>query len=318
MLKTHAFVICLLVGAAGAATPVLAEPAKAPASGAPAKAEGVNLTPKFKTGEAFTLEQRTVRKDLTTIPNMGGEGKPQSMETSVDQTATYEVKVEGANAEGATLRLELAKVVVSAKLPQGSFTWDSTSPPDDKDLSNPVIVAFKPVVGAITMIGLGPDGSIKTITPDARLQPPSPGALQPAVTSLVGVDQMRMRWSTILSIKDSEGPAAVGSTWKNTRFLNSPPLGKFEFTTNNTLKSVEGPIAKVEFTGGIKLGDLTESQKAQGSVQKGELSGSVEWDTETGMARTHRWVQNAVLEANASGIKIIRSTDLDVTTRRVK
>jgi hypothetical protein len=310
--------LVLALTAGSAATLAFAEPAKAEPSkteptkaAAPASGERVDLTPRFKQGQTFTITQKTVRKELQTVANM-------KVETNVESAATYAVTVEGASADGASLRLELTGLKVKATIPAGAYEWDSTNPPDDKDLSNPALMAYKPVLGSVTTITLSADGSIKDVKRDSRLQDPAPGHLMSAVSGFTNPDLMRLRWGTVFSIHDGTEPVAVGSTWDNTDTQNAPPVGKFVYATKNTLKSVDGGVAKIDITGEGKLEELSKDQPSQGTLKKATLSGSAEWSLTDHLFTTHVWNQSVTLEINAGGLTPVRSTDLVITTTRSK
>src|ERR1043165_7834909 len=56
----------------------------------------------------------------------GPDEKPASSTTSVDQTATFELRVTEASETGASLELEFKSIQCTAELSQGKFSWDST------------------------------------------------------------------------------------------------------------------------------------------------------------------------------------------------
>jgi hypothetical protein len=248
--------------------------------------------------------------------NSPSAGAGMSSTTTVDQTATYELRVKEASDKGATLELELKSVVASATLPQGKYTWDSSTPPDDKDAGNPILVALRPVVGAVLTIKLGAEGNITSVDGDSRVNLNVRGPLAPNVQALVGPDGIRLRWGAVLWIKDGRTPATVGQTWTNTDTMPNPAVGKFSYVTNNTLRSVKDGIADIGIAGDVKLGAMDDGKAPAGTVKDQSIKGSCKWDVAAGAVKTYEVEQKQTLDINAGGFAVSRTSEFTVTTTR--
>lgn len=235
---------------------------------------------------------------------------------SVDQTATYELRVIEAGDSGAQLELELKAIKASAVVPQGQFNWDSAQPRDDSEVNNPIAVSYRPIIGAVTKLAVDGNGNITTVTPDPRVNLNPRGPLAPMVQSLVGPEIVRVRFANVLSIKDGKEPAKVGDTWKNVDELSAAAVGRFVLTTNNTLKSMTGDTAMIEIVGDVALAPGADGKPAQGTLKEQSLKGRADWDAKTGWVKSHTIEQKQVLELNAAGFAVTRSTEMKVTTTR--
>jgi len=245
-------------------------------------------------------------------------GAPNSSQTlNVDQTAKYELRVIEASDTGASLELELKSIKATAEVASGKFTWDSSAPLDDKDRNNAVLAAYRPIVGSITRIKIGPDGNFTSVQPDPGLNPQGiRGPLASMIQQLVGADGVRLRWSAILWVKDGRQPATVGQTWTNTDEVVFPAVGRFIYTTNNTLKSVKADVADIQFTGDVKLTGAEAGKAPSGAVRDQHLAGSCTWDVAAGMVKSHTWDQKYTIDVDASGFHVSRASEFTVTTTR--
>jgi hypothetical protein len=227
--------------------------------------------------------------------------------------------VEEASESGTVVALEITGIVMKAELPQGKFEWDSAQPADDKDLSNPIVLAFKPVMNSVTRVHLGKDGRVTDVKTDSNMIAPSRGALQPFVTQLVGADQGRLRWGSILWIHPGSEPLAVGSTWATSETLNATTIGgKFVYDTTGTLKGVKDGMAEIELAGKLALLPLEKDKEPVGTMSEPRASGSAVWDTRHGRVKAHEWKQAYTLNVNASGIPVVRSIDTRTETKVVE
>ncbi len=242
---------------------------------------------------------------------------PMSSVTTVDQTAIYELRVTEASEQGAAMELELKSVVATAQLPQGKFTWDSTPTPDDKDAANPILMALRPIVGAVMKFKVGPDGNILAVEPDARITATPNGPLSPMVQQLVGADGVRLRFGPVIWIKDGREPAMVGKPWNNSDEMFHKNIGKFTYETTNTVKSVKDDAAQIDIAGVVKLSGLEEGMPAAGTLKEQMVKGSCVWDTKAGIAKSHTWEQKTVLDMKVGGaFDVVRSSEFTVTMTR--
>ncbi len=235
---------------------------------------------------------------------------------SVDQTATYELRVVEAGEKGVQLELELKAIKATAVVPQGQFNWDSAQPRDDSEVNNPIAMSYRPILNAVTKITVDASGNISNVTPDPRVNLNPRGPLAPMVQALVGPELVRVRFANVLSIKDGKEPAKVGDSWKNVDELSAAAVGRFVLTTNNTLKSVNGDMAMLDIAGDVALAPGADGKPAQGTLREQALKGKAEWDVKSGWMKSHTIEQKQVLELNAAGFAVTRSTNMTVTTTR--
>lgn len=293
------------------------------AAKAPATAGAVDLRPKFQAGQTAKFTQRIDRADTMSLNTAGQPGAEKSeappvmrQTTRIDHTLEYTLKVESASPEGTTLTIELTGVKAAAELRRGKFEWDSASPPDDKDAENPVIAAFKPIVGSVTRLILDKDGRITDVTPDPRLRVGSNPEFASVVQALTMSEPIKARWAPILSIKDGQEPAAVGSSWTEVTEIANQAIGRFEQTLTSTLKSVEGDTATIGIVGDLKLLPFAADKPAQGSLSDIKIAGSAKWDAKAGMIAEHEFSQQSTINISAGGIPVVRTTELKVQTKR--
>ena len=301
-----------------------AEPAPTPAAAASTdSAAAVDLRPRFKAGDTHRFSQRIVRTDTMSL-STGGQpmgdkpGVPPVMRqsTKIDQTVDFVLKVESASAEGASLTLEIAGIKAAADMTKGRFEWDSSAPADDKDASNPVLGAYKPLVGSVTRLTLDKDGRITDVSTDARLPAAPRNEFATPVMGLATAEQIKARWSSLLAVRPAAEPAAVGSTWTQTSVIANPSVGRFETDQLYTLKSVQGDAANLDIAGTLKLLPFAADKPAQGSFSDAKASGSAIWDLKAGLIREQIWTQQSTLSVNAGGMPIVRDSDIRIETRR--
>lgn len=295
----------------------------ADAAKAPANVGAVDLRPRFTAGQTIKFTQRTLRTDTMSLSTGGqpagdkpGVAPVMRQSTKIDQTIDYTLKVESASAEGAALSLEITAIKAAAELAKGKFEWDSSSPADDKDASNPVLGAYKPVVGSVTRLTLDKNGQISDVSTDARLPAAPRNEFATPIMGLTSADQIKARWSGVLAVKPGSEPAAVGATWTQTTVIPNASVGRFETDQAYTLKSVEGDLAKLDIAGTLKLLPFAADRPAQGTFSDPKASGSAVWDLKAGMIREQVWTQQATLNVNAGGMPIVRDSDVRVETRR--
>lgn len=306
----------------GGALPEM-KPAEKPAIGNPPEAPKPANAPSDKPAEkpadaskepAKTEPAKT--EPAKTEPSPQKQAQGMSSTTSIDQTAEYEVRVISASEEGAELELELKAVKASATVPSGDFNWDSTAPRDDSEIVNPIAQAFRPIIGAVLKISVNADGNISSVQPDPRVNPNSRGPLAPNIQALVGPDLVRVRWNSVLWVKDGRKPANAGEKWTNTDELNAAAVGKYAFVTNNTLASVKDGVAAITFEGRIELAGAEPGKNPAGTIKDQMLKGMVEWDTTSGSTKKFVHEQRQTLDINAMGIPVTRVSDFVVTTTR--
>jgi hypothetical protein len=246
-------------------------------------------------------------------PSAPGQDKTMMRQSwTIDQTAVYELRVIGASEAGATLELELKSIEASADLPAGKQTWKNDQPEDDKDQSNAVLQAYKPIVGGILKITMDGQGKVVDVAGDPRIRVEVGGTLAPMVQVMVGPDLVKARWGPTVWIKDGREAATVGQSWKNTEEVPNRALGNFVYETTNTLKSVKDGIAEIEITGDIKLVPKADGKSAQATLTEHSISGSAKWDVKAGMVKSVTTIEKTHLDVNAMGIPVAR--DLDSTT----
>jgi outer membrane biosynthesis protein TonB len=305
--------------------PVPEKPAEKPAEGGkdapkgePSKADAPKSEPAKADSPKTEPAKSEPAKDSKPAAAQPPSGPMTSTQTT-DQTATYELRVLDADAKGATFELELKSVVATAELPAGKFTWDSAPTADDKDAANPILVAFRPIVGAVMKIAVGPDGNITKVEPDAQRYPATPpgGPLAPMVQQLIGVDGVRLRFGPALWIKDGREPTAVGKTWTNSDEMIFRAVGKFTYESTNTLKSVKDDAAQIDISGVVKLGGTDDGKPAQGTLKEQSARGSCVWDVKAGLVKSHVWEQKTVLALKVGGaFDVVRTSEFTVTTTR--
>jgi hypothetical protein len=235
---------------------------------------------------------------------------------SIDQTATYEVRVSAADDKAYTLELELKGIVASATLPNGKAAWNSDQPADDKDTSNPLIMAYKPIIGNVSHLTMSTQGAITAVQPDPRINLRPIGTLAPMIQLMCAPDMVKFRWGPILWPKDGREPATVGSSWKNVEEVPNAAIGRFVYTTTNTLKGVKDDLASIDFTGEIGLVPLENMKAAQGTITEQVLKGSTEFDTKFGMTKSQTWHEKTRLDVNAMGWPVKFEKEFDCTTTR--
>ncbi len=242
---------------------------------------------------------------------------PMSSTQTVDQTAMYELRVIEADDKGTLMELELKSVVATAELPQGKYTWDSVPTADDKDASNPIMGAFRPIVGAVVKIKVGADGNILEVQPDSRIATMPGGPLAPMAQQLVGIDGVRLRFGPVIWIKDGREAATIGKPWTNSDEMFFKAVGKFTYETTNTVKSAKDNGAAIDIAGVIKLGGIEEGKPAAGTLKEQMAKGSCTWDTKAGNCKSHTWEQKTVLDLKVGGaFDVVRSSEFTVTTTR--
>lgn len=281
--------------------------AKAPASG-----ERVDLTPRYQTGESIRFSQHIVRKDEMSVKS----GGPEKMVLSIDQTVEYTLRVEAASESSTSLALEITKIKASAVAPQGKYDWDSSAPADDQDVNNPVAVAFRSLVGSVMQLTLDKDGNITDVKADSKLGPPARGAMQPFVVNLIGTDQVKARWGSILWVKPGREPAAVGSSWTRADSAVAAALGaKFVTETTATLKGVKDGAAEISTSGKYVLEALEKGKEPAATMSDTKAEGSVLWNTKAGRVQDHTWNQWYTMNVNAQGMAVVRTIELKTETK---
>jgi hypothetical protein len=236
---------------------------------------------------------------------------------SIDQTATYELRVTSAAEAGIMMELELKGIVASAELPGGKATWNSDQPPDDKDMSNPLITTYKPLIGAVAKISMSNDGNITQVLPDPRVNlGRQNGPLAPMVQLMCSPNMVKFRWGPIIWPKDGREPATVGTAWKNVEEVPNPAIGRFVYTTTNTVKSVKDNMAQMDFTGEIGLVPLENMKSTPGTISEQMVKGTVLFDTKFGLIKSQTWQEKTLLDVNAMGFPVKRELKLDCTTTR--
>ena len=290
-------------------------------------AEGTKESPKGDASKADPAMPNATKPDASKPePGKTEAGKteapkaapgPMSSTQTVDQTAIYELRVVEADDKGASMELELKSVVAKAELPQGKFTWDSAPTPDEKDAANPILVAFRPIVGAVVKIKVGADGNILEVQQDSRIATMPGGPLAPMAQQLVGADGVRLRFGPVIWIKDGREPAAVGTPWTNSDEMFFKAVGKFTYESTNTIKSVKDGVAMIDIAGVVKLGGIEEGKPASGTLKDQSLKGACVWDTKAGLAKSHICEQKTVLDLKVGGaFDVVRTSEFTVTTTR--
>ncbi len=298
----------------GAKEPAKADPAKAdaPKTDAP-KSDPAKTDPaKPEAPKAEAAKAEAPKAD----PPKPAAG-PLSSTTTFDQIATYELRVTDAGDKGVSMDVELKAVACTAELSSGKFTWNSETPEDDKDVKNPVMMSFRPIIGAVLKINVGPDGNIVGVTPDARVNINGRSPLAAMVQQLASADGIRLRFGSVLWIKDGHEPATTGKPWTNTDELFFAAVGKFVHLSSNTLKSVKDGLAQIDITGQISLVGAEAGKPPAGTLKEQYLKGACTWDTKAGLVKSHTWEQKTTMDLRAAGaFDVIRSSEFSVTTTR--
>jgi hypothetical protein len=224
----------------------------------------------------------------------------------------YELRVVSASEKGASLELELKSVDATAELPQGKASWKNDQPEDDKDQSNAVLKAYKPIVGGILKLTVDAGGNIVDAQGDPRIRLDMRGILAPMVQTMVGPDLVKARWGAVLWIKDGHEAASVGKSWTNAEEVPNPALGKFVYETTNTLKGVKDGLAQIDITGDIRLVPKDPTKGSAGTLTEHSIAGSAVWDVKAGMIKSYTSTEKTHLDVNAMGIPVAR--DLESTT----
>ena len=298
------------------------EPAKSePAKADPAKPDASKAdAPKSDPARTDPAKPDATKAEPTKSDPANAEPPKTASKTSVttyDQIATYEARVTDAGAPGVSMDLELKAIVCTAEIPSGKFTWDSATPADEKDAKNPVLMSFRPIVGATLKVKIGPDGNITSVEPDSRVSINGRSSLAPMIQQLVGADSVRLRFGSLLWIKDGREAASIGKPWTNTDELYFATVGKFVHVTSNTLKSVKDDAAQIDIVGEIKLEGLEPGKPPAGELREQSLKGSCVWDLKAGLVKSHIWVQKTTLSAKAFGaFDALRTSEVTVTTTR--
>ena len=236
--------------------------------------------------------------------------------TIVDQTATYELRVIEASESGTSLELELKSITATMEQGPEKSSWNSEAPADDKDAANPILRSYRPIVGAVAKIKLGADGAVAGVEQDARLNLNTSVPLAAQVGQLVGADGLRLRWSMILCPKSGRDAAVAGQTWTSTDELMFRQVGRFTYLTTSTLKGAKGGEANIDITGEVKLGPTPDGKPPTGKMKDNRLAGSTLWDTTVGLAKSNKWEQKTILDINAGGFEVVKTSEFTVTTTR--
>ena len=310
--------ICVCAGVATAqhgGTPGAAKPAAAQTAGA------VSLTPKYQAGQELTFVQHTVRTDEMSLKGMGEQT------TAFDATAVWKVKIADASETGVEIDLQMESIKATfdrnAKVDpalgnagaQPPVKWDSTAPGADADKNNPIMQAFRPLVGLPLKVKLGADGNISTVTGSEGVKPGS-GALVGIAYTMVAQDHVKARWGQILWIKDGRVPASVGQSWQDVDLLSAGSLGRNKITWTRTLKGVDKDEATVLLDGKYELVGADDKTPPTAHVSDASMTGDCRWDLKAGNCKSLEVHQKSTISGNAQGFETSKKSDVTVTTTR--
>lgn len=303
---------CAMLVTAPVAWAAVGAPAHVEAGAEMLRADTVNLTPKYVKGQSVQLQQQVKRVNIMEL-SMGKD------EQRVEQTARFELRVADVTDGKTKLELELKSVTSKAKIAKGEFTWDSTQPEDDKDQNNPLTQSYRPIIGAVTTIVLDAKGNIEQITADPRVNVGviSRSPVAAAVMGLVNPDLVRVSFAPMLWIKEGAEPAKVGQTWNDSESWASPGIGKWTMKLTNTLKKASAESADIDVTGDLTLGAPEDGKASTFKLVNPEAKGTAVWDLGAGMIKSYAWKQKFTLDGEAQGLKITRSSEVDMVTTRL-
>ncbi|MFT3683381.1 MAG: DUF6263 family protein [Phycisphaerales bacterium] len=257
---------------------------------APAKSDGkVDLRPKFELGDVvrYTLRQTSDQ----VVPNQADPKDPNK--THQERTIGLKMSTKAVDKETGEATVEIVYETVKAKIdgPLGLVEFDSTKPPakgtptkksdDPLDaINDAVLESFKKMVGTTMTMKVAKDGRIISITGGESLAPD----IIPGLTQAWG-DSMKQLGGLFgpINSKSSagfDGTARVGERWTHTDGVTLGPLGGLDILTNYELRSAQGSVAKVYFTGLAQKKSAGEGSPI--AVDDAKHNGQYAWDTRRG------------------------------------
>jgi hypothetical protein len=271
---------------------------------AAARAQQVDLSPKFVKGQEtkFTME--------TSSTSSTGVGKNAAETNTMKMEVRFALKVKEADPEaGSTVDLVYERVKVATTLGTGIEEFDSDKPAS-ADGSSELAPLMRPLVGMTLTLTLDPAGNITKVTGGEGLMPFSPAA---NLGQAAGVKQLI---GPVFSPKKSPGKVSVGETWENVDKLDTGMMGAFKMVTKHTLKSAAGGDARVSFTGTIE--PASESPGVGGiEIKNSRYDGEYVWDLEAGMLRTMTSKMSLRFEGDVGGEAVSATSEGETKVTRL-
>lgn len=237
-----------------------------------------------------------------------------NLDQSMLQSVDLRMKVVDTNPEGgAVVHLIYDSLKLSMNSDGAKTEFDSARP-KEKDGSDPIAAALRPIVGATLVLTLDRDGNITKVEGGENLLPA--GTLSPA-DSLTNPAAVKEAWGPIFTTRRSTGKAAVGETWTTTDSMNQSLIGSFLITTENRLKSHNSANALVEFKGKITPGPESAGAGIGIQIKDSKHEGAYTWDTQRGQLKDLSMTQTLDVEVNLGGSTITSKQDSKTTIKRV-
>jgi hypothetical protein len=271
---------------------------------AAARAQQVDLTPKFVKGQETKFTMETSSTSSTAVGKNAAEKNTMKMEVR------FALKVKDSNPEtGSTVDLVYERVKVATTLGTGIEEFDSDKPAS-QDAASELAPLMRPLVGMTLTLTVDPAGNITKVTGGEALAPLSPAANLGQAT---GVKQLI---GPLFSPKNSPGKVSVGETWENVDKLDTGMMGAFKMVTKHTLKSATGGDARVSFTGTIE--PASESPAPAGiEIKNSRYDGEYVWDLERGMLRTMASKMSLRFEGDLAGETVSATSEGETKVTRL-
>ena len=269
-----------------------------------ARAQQVDLAPRFEKGQETKFQMETSSTSTTSVGKEAAEANTMKMEVR------FALKVKDANPEtGSTVDLVYERVKIATTLGTGIVEFDSEKPAS-QDTGSELAPLVRPLVGMTLTLTIDPAGNITRVTGGEALAPLSPAA---GLGQSTGVKQLI---GPIFSPKKSPGKVAVGQTWENVDQLDTGMMGAFKMVTKHTLKSAAGGDARVAFSGTIE--PASEAPGLGGiEIKNSRYDGDYVWDVELGMLRTMTSKMSLRFEGDVAGEAVSATTEGETKVTRL-
>lgn len=255
-----------------------------------AKAEKVDLKPKFKAGQKSTYRFEQTTNIVQNVPGMS-EGMKQDMTQNFDA----EMRVKEIAEDGtATLEIEYKSMKLAIASPMGTMEYDSAKPGAD-DATNPIAGAVKPLIGMVVTAKVDKSGQVKETSADtSKLAGP---AAQMA-KQMVSADQIKSMFGRIIALKEGPTEVSVGEKWTTVDAITQGGM-KMKVSMDKVLEKVEGANATISMKGTMTSEkDEKDPQSAMApDVTNAKIDGSAVWDTEAGAVKSIESTQTLTLKS---------------------
>ncbi len=254
-----------------------------------AKAEKVDLKPKFKAGQKSTYRFEQTTNIVQNVPGMS-EGMKQDMTQNFDA----EMRVKEIAEDGtATLEIEYKSMKLAIASPMGTMEYDSAKPGAD-DATNPIAGAVKPLIGMVVTAKVDKSGQVKETSADtSKLAGP---AAQMAKQMVCASDQEHVRAHHRPQGRPTE--VSVGEKWTTVDAVSQGGM-KMKVSMDKVLEKVEGANATISMKGTMTSEkDEKDPQSAMApDVTNAKIDGSAVWDTEAGAVKSIESTQTLTLKS---------------------